>query len=347
MLVELKGLHHVKRRLADGSIRHYYYAWRGGPRIEASRDNVEAFAREFYRHIEEASRPTTDTLASLIDYFTGPEEARNPDFLALAQTTQRDHLYAFGLIKKEWPRLPVKLTQQKGFKADIRKWHRGFAANPRKADKLLFSLSKVFSYAINDEIIDRNPCAGLDRLYDGDRREIVWTPEQIALFRSRAPAHLLLPFEFAILTGQRQGDILGLTWKHYDGLYLKLRQGKGGKRVKVRAHARLKAMLDGMKRDAIRICLSSRKRPWTKDGFKTSWGRFCDSIGIEGVTFHDLRGTFITERRREGSTAEQIASMSGHSISEVRSVLEKHYLADDQQASDAVVIRMENGLQKL
>lgn len=63
-------------------------------------------------------------------------------------------------------------------------------------------------------------------------------------------------------------------------------------------------------------------------------------IGIAGLTFHDLRGTFITERRREGATAEQIASISGHSLSEVNSVLEKHYLADDQTAGDAVILAM-------
>jgi len=64
-------------------------------------------------------------------------------------------------------------------------------------------------------------------------------------------------------------------------------------------------------------------------------------LGIDGVTFHDLRGTFITERKREGSTAEQIAGVTGHSISEINTVLERHYLADDQQASDAVILRME------
>jgi hypothetical protein len=54
-----------------------------------------------------------------------------------------------------------------------------------------------------------------------------------------------------------------------------------------------------------------------------------------------LRGTFITDRRREGSTTEQIASITGHSISEVGRVLEKHYLATDQQTRDAVILRME------
>ena len=108
-----------------------------------------------------------------------------------------------------------------------------------------------------------------------------------------------------------------------------------------RALERLKNILDAQPRDTIRVLTNSRKRPWTKDGFKTSWGKECTRLGISGVTFHDLRGTFITTRRREGSTVEQIASITGHSISEIRNVLEKHYLADDQQTSDAVILRME------
>ena len=31
--VSLKGVHTVKRKLADGSVRTHYYAWRGGPKL--------------------------------------------------------------------------------------------------------------------------------------------------------------------------------------------------------------------------------------------------------------------------------------------------------------------------
>lgn len=340
MLVKINGIHKVKRKLADGTRAVYYYAWRGGPRM-VEKPHTEAFAHEHAR-LKAATQPkTVETLSSLIDRFTGPENERNPDFLALAETTRTDHLYAFRLIKEKWPHLPAKLTQQKGMKADIRKWHRSFAANPRKADKLLFSLSKVFSYAIADEIIEKNPCTGIERLYSGSRRESVWSQAQIKAFRAGAPAHLLLAFEVALHTGQRQGDLLALSWKDYDGIYLQFRQSKTDKRLKVRVHSTLKAMLDPMEKDKLRILLNSRKRPWTKDGFKTSWGKECARLKIGDVTFHDLRGTFITERAREGSSVESIAKISGHSISEIKSVLEKHYLADDQDASDAVILRME------
>jgi len=34
MRVVLKGIDSAVKRLADGSIRTYHYAWRGGPRLE-------------------------------------------------------------------------------------------------------------------------------------------------------------------------------------------------------------------------------------------------------------------------------------------------------------------------
>lgn len=35
MRVNLKGVHRVRKKLASGLYATYYYAWRGGPRIEA------------------------------------------------------------------------------------------------------------------------------------------------------------------------------------------------------------------------------------------------------------------------------------------------------------------------
>jgi integrase len=48
----------------------------------------------------------------------------------------------------------------------------------------------------------------------------------------------------AIWTGQRQGDLLRLTWKAYDGKHIRLRQSKTGARVVIPVGAPLKTMLD-------------------------------------------------------------------------------------------------------
>ncbi|WP_201777011.1 hypothetical protein [Martelella endophytica] len=158
-MTELKGVHKVRKKLASGKIVYYYYAWRGGPRIHGDpKTEKDAFIAQYRQHMLTASTDGVLTLEGLIDLFTGSEKKPNPDFLALSASTQRDYLYAFRLIRQRWPRLPARLTQQRGMKRDIRDWHRSFAKNPRKADKLLFALSKVFSYAIKHEYIEKNPC---------------------------------------------------------------------------------------------------------------------------------------------------------------------------------------------
>jgi len=343
-----KGIHTVKRKLADGTVRVHHYAWRGGPAMKAEYD-TEAFWIEFWEHKRQAAGRSEKLLSDLIDDFAGPEDNPTVAFRQLARSTQRDYRYAYKLAKAHWPSLPVRLTQQRGMKRLVENWRDQYADNPRKADKLLFALSKAFSYAVAGEVIDKNPCHGIERLYNGTRREEVWTPEQIARFRAKAPEHMQFAFELAIGTGQRQGDLLALTWRDYDGTYLRFEQSKSrkgtaaGKRLRVRVTDRLKAMLDAKAQDTIRILTNSYGRPWTPDGFRTSWQKACrpKKANIQGVTFHDLRGTFITERSREGSSVDDIARISGHSIAEVKSILEKHYLAPDQERADAVISRME------
>lgn len=338
--MRLKGIHKVKRRLATGEVRTHYYAWRGGPKMVSEPGTFE-FAAELAKHKAESAPVQIKTIDDLIDDFL-----KSHAFETLAEKTKTAHKDSFKAIRKQWPSFPLKLTQQRGMKAMIRKWHQTFAATPRRADQMLFSLSRVLTFGVDEEIIDKNPCAGISRLYTGSRRESVWTPELIGRFRAGAREDMLLAFEMAIHTGQRQGDLLSLTWKQYDGTHLSIEQGKTRKRVRVKVHATLKAMLDKLPRDRIRILTNSRNRPWTSDGFQTSWGKQCAKLHISGVTFHDLRGTFITDRRREGSTLEQIASITGHSLAEVGRVLEKHYLATDQQTSDTVILRMERTSRK-
>lgn len=99
--VKIKGVHIVKRKLANGQMREHVYAWRGGPRMRA-RPGDPNFHVEHAGHVKAAEKKTVLTLDSLIDHFTGPEDSRNPDFLKLAERTREDHLYAFKLIRKEW-----------------------------------------------------------------------------------------------------------------------------------------------------------------------------------------------------------------------------------------------------
>jgi integrase len=153
--------------------------------------------------------------------------------------------------------------------------------------------------------------------------------------------HLHLPLLLALWTGQRQGDLLRLAWSAYDGKDIKLRQSKTGARVVIPVGAPLKAALDTATKHGPIMLTSTDARPWTPDGFRASWGKACKKAGITGVTFNDLRGTAVTRLALVGCTEAQIATITGHSLRDVRSILDAHYLHRDPELAREAISKLE------
>jgi hypothetical protein len=77
------------------------------------------------------------------------------------------------------------------------------------------------------------------------------------------------------------------------------------------------------------ILLTSEGKPWTPDGFRASFAKARTKAGIVGVTFNDLRGTAVTRLALAGGTEAEIATITGHSLRDVRSILDSNYLHRD------------------
>src|SRR5262245_24226659 len=194
----------------------------------------------------------------------------------------------------------------------------------------------------------RAPSLKGGRLYDGSRVDKVWTYDDESAFDDR-PKHLLLPLMLAIWTARRQGDLLYLQWSAYDGTFIRLRQRKTGKRVTIPVGGPLKLALDAEKTNprndgksvVLTILMNSMGRPWTADGFRTSWRKPCQTAGVPGLTFHYLRGSAITRLALAGATVPEIANRSGLSLGDVRGILDKHYQNDDVQLGQNAIRKLE------
>ncbi|MDX5593831.1 tyrosine-type recombinase/integrase [Pseudovibrio sp. SPO723] len=209
-------------------------------------------------------------------------------------------------------------------------------------------MKRVFNVAEDDGLIVNNPCDGGGRLYSGSRAAIIWTPDQLAKAKAQAPLHIRDALVLAAETGQRQAALLELLWSQVDTDHLRITQNKNRKPVSIRLSRELRALLQDIKRrqttnnqNSTHVLTNSRGLPWTQDGFQTSWRKAMKNLKIEGVTFHDLRGTAITRWAADGATVPQIAALSGHSMRDVEKILEAHYLADHQRLGDAVILRID------
>jgi integrase len=122
-----------------------------------------------------------------------------------------------------------------------------------------------------------------------------------------------------------------------------LRQSKTGARVSIPIGTPLKALLDEIaktKHGPI-ILTSTDKKPWTSDGFRTSWRKACQKAAVVGVTFNDLRGTAVTRLALAGCTEAEIATITGHSLRDVRSILDAHYLHRDPALAESAIRKLE------
>ncbi len=239
MRVRLKGLNSVIKRLADGRTVSYFYAWKGGPALRGKPGTPE-FIASYNEAVASKITPQSGTLLSILQGFQVSE-----DFRSLAERTRADYVKHIKVIEIEFGDFPLSAFTDRRTRGVFLAWRDRLAMSSRRqADYAWVVLARILSWALNRGLVTANPCEKGGRLYRGSRAEKIWTPDDEAAFINSAPAHLHLPLLLALWTGQRQGDLLRLSWSAYDGNHIRLRQSKTGARVSVPVGAPLKAALE-------------------------------------------------------------------------------------------------------
>ena len=97
--------------------------------------------------------------------------------------------------------------------------------------KQLAVLSAAFTQAVSFWYwLPRNVLRDVKRPKSKPRDRLV-TAEEFAAVRALAPYRIQLAMDLAVMTGQRQGDLLGLRWADIRGMELHVSQTKTGKRL--------------------------------------------------------------------------------------------------------------------
>ncbi len=341
---KLPGVAVATKRLADGTRQRYYYAWRGGPLLKGDdgkplQPNNPQFVVAYAAAHAERRKPAVGTLFSLIAAFKVASE-----FTGLAEKTQKDYRRYLRMIEDEFGTMPLAVVQDRRARGKFKAWRDTMADRPRVADYAWTTLARVLAVAKDRGTIAVNVCERGGRLYDADRADKIWTAEHIAAFCKAASPELAFAMVLALWTGQRQADLIRLTWTAYDGTHIRLRQGKTRSRVVIPVGAPLKAALDARRPEKPEgaILRNTFGDPWTSDGFRTSWGKAFERAGLGDVDlhFHDLRGTAVTRLALSGCTTPQIGAITGHSPRDVDAILESHYLGGKVELAEQAILKL-------
>jgi integrase len=336
--VRLKGVNSITKRLADGTVRTYWYAWKGGPPLRGEPGSPE-FVASYNAAVAAKVTPPQGVILSLLQGYQASGEFRE-----LAERTRTDYVGHIKAIEREFGDFPLSALTDRRSRGIFMAWRDRLAVRSRRqADYAWTVLARMLAWALNRGLVAANPCEKGGRLYRGSRADKIWTADDEAAFLASAPAHLRLPLLLALWTGQRQGDLLRLPWSAYDGTHIRLRQSKTGARVKILVGQPLKAALDAAPRRSTIILTTLDGKPWTPDGFRASWRKACARAGVVGVTFNDLRGSAVTRLALVESTEAEIATITGHSLRDVRSILDANYLHRDPALGENAIRKLERG----
>jgi hypothetical protein len=98
--VNLKGVHWTLAKLADGSAKTYWYAWRGGPRLRGTPGTAD-FIASYNEAVARRTVAPQGRLQVLIDGYQ-----QSGEFRTLRERTKADYVKQIKLIEQEFGDFP-------------------------------------------------------------------------------------------------------------------------------------------------------------------------------------------------------------------------------------------------
>lgn len=162
--------------------------------------------------------------------------------------------------------------------------------------------------------IDRAP---LLRMRPEAKRRIRWiTPEEAKSLLAAIAAPHRNPMRFALATGLRMGNVLGLEWRQIDldrrCAWIHADQAKARRAIPVPLNDDAMAVLNEQRGLHSALVFAGQKRPDSR-----VWQRALERAGISDFRWHDLRHTWASWHVQSGTPMQVLQEMGGWETAEM------------------------------
>lgn len=338
MLTRIKGIQRVRAKGRD-----YLYHRPSGTRLYAEPGTPE-FAAELAR-IAAPIRATPLDLGALIDLYRESSE-----FLQLAPRTRRDYDAVFAWLEPVRPerlapigRRWIKRIRDKALKAHKRRF----------ANYVVQVLSLLFNWAIDEEILERNPAERVRQVRrpkDMPRANRPWTDRERLAVIDAARGGVRIGVALAMYAGQARGDLVRFPRAAYDGSAIAYDRRKTGAPVWMPAHRDLRAILDAAPRTGPLMVTGRRGAGYTEDGFSSSFRKMIARLEkagavAPGLTLHGLRHTVGKLIVEAGGSTRDVQTILGHLTPDMSEEYSRDF--DRQQRARKAIGAMERNEKRL
>lgn len=314
-----KGLKPVRRTLATGEVRVYWYHRATGKRLYADPEAAEGLLKvaALDREAEgtkAASALATGSYAHLWQFYTD-----SPEWRSLKPRTRSDYQAVRDWLGKAADQPIATLTI--GMVYRLR--DKAFRARGRRfANYVMQVLSLTLEWGRKRGLLKVNVAWKADKIARPRGQAKVnraWTAAEVEAFAAAAPPQLQLPFMLALFAGMRQGDALRVTWSAYNGSEISWVASKNGEDCCAPVSGHFKTALDRAKLSrglVVQIATTANGTAWTASGFRASFFKLVAKLEEAGAlrpgcTFHGLRHTIAAIARNSGESDSRVAASIG------------------------------------
>jgi integrase len=319
----------IKKRDGDDGTRWQAYGRRAGQKIYIGTfdSNREAEAAE-RRFIVTQEQIAAGELPAELDLNRTLKEGTEAWLASLEASGSRSHEHYTERTRMYiTPKLGnVSLATLR--KSHVMRWRDDqatrFAASTVNGN--LTCLSSAFSYFVDQEWIEVNPCHGVSRIESRDPAIYTWirTREEITKLLIECPKDIRELVALAVGSGMRLDEVVHLRWADIDLERRLIAVHRGRHGTTKSGKARYIPILDNLmpmlrrlalNRDGATLVFPGEKgKPRSKPGVRFPFKQAAARAGLpKALRFHDLRHTFASQWVLDGGDIFRLSKILGHS----------------------------------
>lgn len=231
-------------------------------------------------------------------------------------------------IHPHWEKLEIRnISKSDVYETIFEKCKDIVSPNNRKT--ILKMVKRLFQMAVDEGVIDRNPCTGVQvKVAEVEQKVLTNSEVEIFLREARITNHKFYSiWALALMTGMRSGELYALKWTDidFDAKTISVSKqwtSKNGLGPTKSGRTRIVPIADSLlqflrelkvKTPPEQECVLPHPRDWQNGEQAKVTKEFCIAIGVTPIKFHDLRATFITNLLARGESLARVMSLVGHS----------------------------------
>ncbi len=341
-----QGVHRTRSKLANGKKKYYFSLrgykgsgfWSGQERFPRSAEFMSAYVQAVENCKPKVVLQSNSDVAA--EYLAGTS------FRKKKPRTQADYRRWLERFLDEFGPDDISMWELPASKREFNNWRQKWIHSPKQYDYCATVVTLFLNWAEAEGYIAANAIQGLEKLYEVDRSEIVWSPTEIARVVAICPDWVRRVLVAATETGLRAGDLIRLSRNQIEktpaGHRIRIRTNKRGVPAYIPVTHAMAKILDETPDDRLLILANASGGPLTEHRASEGLRQWRDKAGLGpdvigyDLRLNDTRGTAATRLLRAGLSLAQISACMGWSIRTAALMIER-YAKVSPEESDVVL----------